>query len=120
MAKKKTKQREPYRKSSRMGKRGVIPFLIPLILVALLVVFFIILIKNPEICIFGNCWRLVSLKLSTSLNFWLVFVGFILLQIGIVWLYWVLISKASRYFLIVKAKIMDLTTNVKRYIISHH
>jgi hypothetical protein len=119
MAKKKEKRREPYRKSSRMGKRGVIPFLIPLILVALLIVFFMILIKNPQICLFGNCWRPVSLRLSTSLGFWLIFAGFVLLQVGIVWLYWVLITKTSQYILLVKARVLDWTTNIKRYIISH-
>lgn len=122
MARKKQKRREPYRKSSRMmkDKRGVIPFLIPLILVALLIVFFIIIIKNPEICLFGACWRFVSLRLSTSLGFWLIFIGFILLQVGIVWLYWMLISKTSQYAIMVKARVMDWTTNIKRYIIQHH
>lgn len=119
MAKKKDKRREPYRKSSRMGKKGI-AFLIPLILVALLIVLFIIIIKNPEICLFGKCWRFVSLKLSTSLGFWLVFIGFILLQVGIVWLYWMLISKTSQYAIMVKAKVMDWTTNIKKYIITHH
>jgi hypothetical protein len=103
-----------------MGKRGVIPFLIPLILVALLIVFFMIIIKNPQICLFGNCWRPVSLRLSTSLGFWLIFAGFVLLQVGIVWLYWVLISKTSQYILLVKTRVMDWTTNIKRYIITHH
>ena len=122
MAKKKEKRREPYRRSSRMGKRGVLPFLIPLILTALLIVFFIILVKNPEICIpfTKTCWRLVSLRLSTSLEFWLIFVGFILMQVGIVWLYWVLITKTTKYALIVKARVLDWTTNIKRYIITHH
>jgi hypothetical protein len=102
-----------------MGKKGVIPFLIPLILVALLIVLFIILVKNPEICLFGGCWRLVSLRLSTSLGFWLMFVGFILLQVGIVWLYWMLISKTSQYIMLVKNKVLGWTTNIKKYIILH-
>jgi hypothetical protein len=116
MARKKNKQREPYRKSSRMGKRGI-AFLIPAILIGLLIIFLIILITNPEICLFGkgSCFRIVSLKLSRGFMFWLTFLSYFLVMAGILYIYWKIISYGMKYVHLFIAFLKKLTMNIEQY-----
>jgi hypothetical protein len=120
MAKKKEKKREPYRKSHKWGKKGAIPFLIPLLFVAITIILLIILINNPTIKIGDFEWRLVPLKISKTISFWLIFTEFVLLQVAIVWAYWQIMTKAFSYGKQLFAKVKNWTMNIKRYIITHH
>jgi hypothetical protein len=117
MARKKEKRREPYRKSNKWGKKGVIPFFATLIILALIILFIIILVKAPEICIpfTDKCWRLVPLIWSRGFIFWIAFFGFLLIQAGIIAVYWGLITQGIKYSHIVIAKIKQLTTNIERW-----
>jgi sterol desaturase/sphingolipid hydroxylase (fatty acid hydroxylase superfamily) len=121
MARKKDKQREPYRKSSRMGKRAVIPFLIPLIFIALTILLVVLLIKSPEICLFGNCWRLVPLRWSKAFLFWIVFLVFFLVQALVVYIYIKVIGGGMKYANRVIIFLKNASTNIEGWFlkISH-
>lgn len=110
------KKRQPYRKSSRMGKRGI-AFLIPAIFIALTILFVFILIKMPEICLFGNCFRLFPLRWSRAIQFWLIFTLFFLVQAVIVFVYSKVVGNGIRYSGNVINYLKNLSVNVERWFI---
>jgi hypothetical protein len=117
MARKKEKQ-----KKGNWGERGMLPFLLPMIFIAITIVILLILIKNPEICLFGksSCFRLVPLAISKGFSFYLTLLGFFLVQIVIVWFYWTVGTKVYSFGRRAVFLIRTWTTNIKRYIILHH
>jgi hypothetical protein len=113
------KKRQPYRKSSRVGKRGVVPLLIILIPIALGILFIVLLIKAPELCIpfTKTCWRIVPLRWSKAFLFWIIFLVFFLVNVVIITLYAKVIGGAIKYSNKVIAFLKNASTNVEAWFI---
>jgi hypothetical protein len=99
MAKKKNKQREPYRKSSRYGKRGIIflPFLIFALAIIVLILGLLFIIRNPKICLLGYCFRLVPMRFGKAIMFWLIFASFFGIVGFVFYIYYFAISRGYTY-----------------------
>jgi hypothetical protein len=121
MARKKKKQRNPYKKGRNIwkDKRGAIPFLIPIIFIALIILFLIVLVKAPEICLFGGCWRLISLKISKGFMFWLTFSTWLLIQVAFVFICVQIARGGSRGLKNLINNIKNWTLNFERYVMQH-
>ena len=121
MAKNKNKRRELFSFIWK-NKMGAIHIPIMLVVAVLVILFVIVLVKAPEICIpfTEKCWRLVPLKLSKGFMFWNTFAGLIILQIGLIWIYWQIVSKSYHYGRQIIPKMKEWTFNMQKYILTHH
>lgn len=112
-------KRQPYRKSSRMGKRAVAPFLILLIFIGLTILFVVLLIKAPEICIpfTKTCWRIVPLRWSKAFLFWIIFLVFFLVQAIVVSIYAKIIVGGIKYANKIIAFLKNASINIEAWFI---
>jgi hypothetical protein len=115
--KSKKKKREPYRKSSRMGKRAVIPFLIPIIFIGLTILLVVVIVKAPEICLpfVKTCWRLVPLRWTNSFLFWMMFLSFFLVQAVFIFAYIKVVGNGMQYANRIIAFLKHTSTNIETW-----
>jgi hypothetical protein len=90
-----------------------------LLFVVLIIIFFIILIKAPEICLFGGCWRLIPLKLSKGFMFWLTFATWILIQVAFVFVCVEVVVKGSKGLTNLISNIKKWTLNFEQFVMHH-
>jgi hypothetical protein len=99
------------------NKRGL-AFIPMLIIFAILLVIIFIIVKNPEICISPTlCFRFVPLRISKAIIFWTAFISFFLIQAGIIYLYYMGITKSITYVKKFINSLKKASLSIERYFI---
>lgn len=98
-------------------KRGL-AFMPLLIILGILAVVLFIIIKNPEICLSPQlCFRIVPLRWSKTLLFWIAFVSFFFIQAGVIYLYYLGISRSMSHVKRFISYLKRASIRIERYFI---
>lgn len=101
------------------NKRGF-AFIPALIVFAMILIFVIIIVKNPAITIFGQTFRLVPLRWGKIIIFWLTFLAFFLVVALTLYIYYFSISKAWTQIHKFIEMLKKASVNIERYFIRLH
>lgn len=91
------------------GKKGIAPLLIILIVILVLIIIYVFLfIPIPAFT-----------KIRTIINYFLILIFWIVLQVGLIYGYYKVGSYISRGFKSTRHKLHDLSMNIEKYILMH-
>ena len=60
---------------------------ISIMVVAIVLVVLFVLVKFPQICFFDSCFRIIPFEFVQQINFWVLFLSWILVQVFFIFVY---------------------------------
>lgn len=92
------------------NKRGMVPFfLILMVILTLIIIYCLLFLPVPAFT-----------KLRMIINYFLIIVFWIIIQIALIYGYYKLGTYMFMFFTILKTKMINWTFNIKKYIITHN
>ena len=99
-------------------KRGIA--ILPLLLfIALPMIIIYFIAHLPQICLLGWCWTPIHKTVAKIMDFYLVVIAFVLLQVGIVWGYYYIFRGAFINIGTIIKRFRDWSFRIERFIYLH-